>query len=1039
MSSTRLHSVASLWAGLAVACLAGTVTAQESQPSSASKWPPKTSRSLLTDEQIERARVLCRTNKQAERVYRGIIDSAQPWLAFSDEQLRAMLPDSRVPRAFDLSVHGCPVHGEAIFRYGTYPWKLDPKHPFSVVCPVGHERYPSNDFQAYYLGGMKDRSLLTGPYADDGWGWTSPTGEKYWFVAYACHHAWMSSWRPAVTALSQAYVLTGQRVYAQKAAAMLDRIAEVYPGMDYNSQSRLGQIRAERKSGPYEGKILNSIWETGVFKGLAVAYDQIFDTLVGPEPIRLSWRSADRIRNNIEQNLLEDGIAAIFRNQICGNFGMHQDALVHAALVRQTGPTREWLSRIMSGTHGGAVHQGLDYAFYNLVFKDGMPNEVSPGYASHWINNMASLAGPLARAGIDLFRRPRFQLMLDAPLQILCIGRFTPNIGDSGSLNEGWVTPLASSYTLAYGNLKYPRYAWAAEHLGGFRQVYASFDDLFRPVWDPGHVRQDIGEYQHQPSSRFLDGFGVTVLNNRSDSLAASVWYGMSSWHAHRDRLNLELFGRGRRLSPDLGYPDTMNDSVSGIYSWTQNTVSHNCMIVDDQMQLGKQPGRVLRFHDSPTVDVVDLDAPGTYPQASVYRRTLVFIEADHENAYLVDVFRVKGGQTHTLSIHGNEADFRFAGPNPSAPVTEGTFAGRDVPYGAMYDDARLNATGYQGGFSTYQGSGYSHLFNYQRVATPDRVVSGNWTYQNRPAANLNVHVLPDPLQEVILADAFVSPRKKAPMLKYMLIRRPAGQDGNTFVAVWEMAGEKPFIDEVNLQEDPSLGIGANRVAALSVHRGKAIDVILVAPESGVPICLGSMINTDAAVTVLTVEDGRAGRLFAAGGSAISGGEPARTVEVFPSLRGRVADVDYQARRIAVETEQLADPARLVTRTVRMSNPQHSCVYRIGAASIQHGQLWLDLAGSDVLVGRVRVNDFDPVGSRIITATELQFGWALAGTHLLTNRFAGSWTVVSAGKGMIQLNDERHTMADLLVKGEDAWIADFGLGDLVEIEGGLYR
>ena len=35
----------------------------------------------------------------------------------------------------------------------------------------------SNDFEAYYRGGMQDDSLLTGPYADNGRGWLSPGGE----------------------------------------------------------------------------------------------------------------------------------------------------------------------------------------------------------------------------------------------------------------------------------------------------------------------------------------------------------------------------------------------------------------------------------------------------------------------------------------------------------------------------------------------------------------------------------------------------------------------------------------------------------------------------------------------------------------------------------------------------------------------------------------------------------------------------------------------------------------------------------------------
>ncbi|MBI4579980.1 MAG: hypothetical protein HY718_09780, partial [Planctomycetes bacterium] len=388
-------------------------------------WPPKTSRSLLRDDRIARARQLCRADARAARVLRATLSRARPWTAFSDEQLRQLLPDGRVCRAVDVSFEGCPVHGTAVFKFGTYPWKLDPAHPYTLTCPVGGERYPSNDFEAFYRGGMTDRSLLTGPYPDDGRGWRSPSGEKHWFVAHACHGNWQKSWIPAVVALSQAYVLTGERIYAQRAAAMLDRIAEVYPGMDYNTQSRLGEQRAERKGTPYDGKILMKIWETKVFRDLVESYDRIFDSLVGDQAIALSWRSAADIRANIEANLVEEGIDAIKASKIRGNFGMHQSALAVAAAVRQTGEAPRLIEGILTETGGDIAGEGLNYALYNFVFKDGMPNESSPYYASTWVDQMALLAEAMHLAGVDLYKLPKLRRMFDAPLDLLCAGSFT--------------------------------------------------------------------------------------------------------------------------------------------------------------------------------------------------------------------------------------------------------------------------------------------------------------------------------------------------------------------------------------------------------------------------------------------------------------------------------------------------------------------------------------------------------------------------------------------------------------------------------------
>ena len=287
------------------------------------KWPLKTERTLLTAEQIERAREACASEPEAAKIRDRILKAAKYWVEKSDDYLRELLPGGEVPRAFNVSAHGCPIHGDAIYKYGTYPWKLDRDKPFAITCPVGGEEYPSNDFVEYYRTGMKDEGLLTGDYADDGWGWKAPNGEKYWMVGYACQWAWIKFWVPAVKHLAQAYILTGERQYAHKCLVMLDRIAECYPGFEYAEQSRY----SEMTGGNYHGKLVNKIWETGQFRSLVQSYDAVFDALLGPEAIAFDHRNSEEIRANIEANLIEEGIDCIDTGRIAGNWGMHQSAL----------------------------------------------------------------------------------------------------------------------------------------------------------------------------------------------------------------------------------------------------------------------------------------------------------------------------------------------------------------------------------------------------------------------------------------------------------------------------------------------------------------------------------------------------------------------------------------------------------------------------------------------------------------------------------------------------------------------------------------
>lgn len=996
------------------------------------QWPLKTSRSLYTDAQIAQLRQLVTTDRVILGMRQAAESHAAKWIGYTNEQLRELLPDSRVCRAVDVSTKGCPVHGTAVYQHGTYPWELDPNNRFKVICPVGGESYPSNDFEAYYRGDMKDSSLLTGKYVDSGRGYVAPDGEKYWFVAYACHWNWYKNWEYAIPWLAQAYVLTGDRIYAEKAIVMLDRIAEIYPGMDYDKQSRYGEM----VDYPYPGKIFNAIWETRPLRELAVAYELAFDALTGSNPISLPWRSTTEIRANIEANLLEEGIDAVARGQVAGNFGSHQNTLIHAVVVRQQGPIQRLLDGIFTTTGGPIRSEGLDYALYNLLYKDGMPCETSPYYCSTWVNNITEMSLPLLRADVNLFENSKVQRMLDAQLDMICASRFTPAIGDAGSIQDGLIGPTTPTYLAGYQEMGRPEYAWVLDQIGELRGGWTYyFTDCLRGPIDLDIFNAGLASYRHEPKSRLLDGYGLSVLNNSPDRTAVSLFYGISLWAGHYDRLNIELFGQDRRLSPDLGYPDAANPYVSGIFSWTQNTVSHNTLLVDDGKQDGNIAGKVLRFHESPTVHVVDVDAAGTYAAADVYRRTLVLVVVDEENSYLVDVFRVRGGNKHVLSIHGPEGPFALSGTPLSSPVTQGTLAGTNVAYGHLYDDPVLGASGYTGPFSRYRGSGYSHLFNWQHAA-PTAPITAQWRTTDN-LAGLRVHVPAHSQQDVIVADAYVSPLRRTPtILKYMLVRRSADMSGNTFVSVWEPNGSQSFIESVSLSNDASLGQASDQIVVLSVQRPGAIDTIVVSPQSGSGFTLPSGLSSDASVAVVTLADGQLSRGFAAGGTGLSMSQPPLEIAVPATVTGSITAAAYASKTITVACDQPAQnvPA-LVGRMVRLFNTSHSCMYQIASAQVAGGGLVLGLDGSEVFTGRVSVRSASATARTVTTPTKVPHPANLAGMRLLTDDLSAQAMIVSmSNAGTIQLASDTDMTPFAAGTPYNAWVADFGPGDSVEIE-----
>ncbi len=249
-------------------------------PARAPQWPLKDTRTLRTDAEIAQARANVAKYTAAKAVADEIIAQADEWAAWPDADLAALITDSRVPRAFDVGTAGCPRCGHGITeKFGGYPWLVDPKVPFKVKCPVDGSVYPSNDYGAYYHSGFRDKLGLDTPYVDDGWGWAHPeTGEKYWFVAYWNHWTWHRHLVPGVQALGRAYQLTGDARYAHKALVALHRIAEVYPAMDHERQSRYGQLEAARGR-RYRGRVVNYIWETYLAASLAEAYDAVWETI----------------------------------------------------------------------------------------------------------------------------------------------------------------------------------------------------------------------------------------------------------------------------------------------------------------------------------------------------------------------------------------------------------------------------------------------------------------------------------------------------------------------------------------------------------------------------------------------------------------------------------------------------------------------------------------------------------------------------------------------------------------------------------------
>ena len=1012
------------------------------------QFPLKTARTLRSDAEIAQARANYAEFPAAKAIAEPSLVEARYWAAWTDEALRDLVTTAEVPRAVELCNGGCPIHGRKIYEGingSSFPWIVDPKLPFKVKCPIGGEIYPSNDYAAYYHSGFKDKSSLTGPYVDDGWGWTAPDGQKYWFVAHANHLVWQGPLLDSrcitngLRSLSRAYILTGDKLYAHKAAVLLRRVAEVYPTMNYEQQSRFGELMATQGT-RYTGKVVNLIWESyQVAPTLSEVYDNIWETIDGDTALQKFYgQTGEQIRACIEANYFEEAIDAYFADLMRGNYGTHQRALLMLAVVRQHADNKRYVDEVLHRAEGHLLRIGFDYALYDSVFRDGAPHE-SPDYNFVWIRILAASGEMLKKLGYDILTVPRLKRMFDQPLDYITIGKLSDPLGDSSNR----YAPLIGKDSLTYqrGLQLYhdPRYAAYLAGIGATGdKTFDSFEALFSPALPAGPALAEGRVVPPQPS-RIFSGYGSAILNNPADTHSVDLFYGLHVSHYHHDRLHFDLFAQGQDMMPDLGYPDGANEFNSSIFTWGKTSISHNTVTVDAHRQPANPAGHLQLFADGPFARALIADARGTYPQTSVYDRTLVMVDVPDsangkDRGYVVDFFNVLGGRQHDYSLHGPTGKFTSLGGTWSIPAS-GTLAGPDVTIGALYDDPIRGAKDFKGSYLNYEGSGFQHLVNVQRLQSGADNFIAEYVHDKDPNARLRIRVLPQKGQELIRAEARVSPIKYPEIVTYLIARRVADADKtylfSKFAAVLEPFSTEPFISSVHREDF----VDGTVVTVTRTDGGS--DIVIRHASGSDPMHFSPSnapaLTTDADVVVVTLDaDHQPLRAFFAGavhdGSYLQIGDRTITAK---SLEGKITAVDVTAGKLRVHLAAGSPAPDLTTlpgRVLHLSNPLRDTVQTITAATRDGDDLILTVK-DDLRVGLLHVDSVE--GNLVHSKTALRLFATYRGTTLCNKADQPLATVLEAkDSGELILTAPP---TGKIAPGEDVWMIDAAVGETVRL------
>jgi len=847
----------------------------------------------------------------------------------------------------------------------------------------------------------KEKLDTTQPYVDDGEGYVGADGTRYLFVKYAVGEGykaciWYWTLRRGVGALASKYADTGDEAYAHKCAVIMARIATEYPLLnadrpDNLTQDQIEQLEYRRPPNRRLHTVGGYQVEAPYLRNVLQAYRRIYPYLEkgGDEELRgfLAEKGLDDVKSLIQWDLCHEMIlGALEGNFVSGNgiLGLHSVLALAAVDWEMHDPMKGATTKYILDW---ILHTGpncVDEWLYNYFDRDGFSCTEGLGYNfGGGISHVVPLAEVMKTAGVDLYALPRIREAICAPIKPTVAGKWAPSIGDGGS----W----KGSNTRGY---------WSSRHMGPPLMAYGD-PLLAQAIANSG---RDAGEYTEKVEelvakvgkemtweSRNYPIFGLAIFESGEGDYRRGVtcFYGGTTAHGHYDRLTFSVFNKRGPVTPELGYPYMSSPERNG---WTNNTSSHNTVVVDARKQVNLEPANINMFTVTPTAQALEVDGQVAYRGiVSKYNRTLIWVDVDDRNSYLVDVFRVAGGSQHDYSLHGTGNQVSVQGLELVAQEG-GTLAGPEVEYLEYYDKRPKGA---------YYGSGYQYLFN---VAKARRFVTLNqgdfiatWDHYKEKTPFLRVHVPGGVAEQVLFADGLPPFGKPQDALRYMFLRNgtcppynqqydesgsrvfPVGDLESTFVTVLEPLYDEPFIGHIERFS------GTERQdVVLGIHRADGATDVLICLESP-SMFTDSGIAFEGRIglyTRRTLGNGGPSRMVLLDGSSLSVGKS--SLAVTGATEGTVSSVDYEAMTLTVP-EKLPEGDKLAGKTIVFNTPPRTTSFVIDSVETVPEGSRIKLRAVDAIAYRGKVESANNANATVVLDSPISIlhaGTGLAGMRL---------------------------------------------------------
>lgn len=646
---------------------------------------PVTHPVMLTSEDLKRAQRNIEVNDWASAWFKGKRSLAERIAAQPEEYVREMISELTPTHEYGFTCPNC-VGRKSQEALGSSLVKWTADRPDEIICARCGQVYPDADYP--------ETAKLVCPRTNQSFTYYRNDAERenpkdrtgklaYHWVGHPIHVSFSGVIRGrkvrymirGLDALATTYALKGETRYAERAVAILERLAHVYRNWLYHDywdtiadcdpmyaawHDRELPLEWKRhlcaevfaKDTLTRARMMQSYWgggrlhpstdSIGALHGVCLAYDLVHDA---KDSDGVSLWTPER-RAKVERDLiLEWEMGAEF---YVGGHGKADSPNNKAPRIYRA--QAAVAKSLGLPTLADTALRGYETVRDRSFLYDGFSRE-SPSYTNMYLGTLVEIPEILhgfrwpkdfapRRGVLDLYKTdPQLRMMYSAVLDQLLPGGYYAPLSDSN------LEASPSAHILEIGLNRYPETYGSKLPLPlrkRLRREYSIFHtqtgerpsneivsppEIYFPAWMNAFLRHG-------------DGSKASLL---------SLTFNPHGGHRHYDNLALFYMDRGTSILGDHGYVGDMP-----VNAWIKSTFSHNLVVVDDAGQrfAGDTP-RKPRLHlmaTSPKVSVVEASSD-VYKQCSQYRRLVALIKGPGAETFALDIFRVKGGSSHRYRV----------------------------------------------------------------------------------------------------------------------------------------------------------------------------------------------------------------------------------------------------------------------------------------------------------------------------------------------------------------------------------------------------